>query len=91
MSETIRQILADLQCDESVKEKAMDILEQAVKRRLVSSKGMSGQAAGMVYIASILAGNRLTQEAISTAAGVTSTTVGKNYIRIARGLGYGES
>ena len=88
--DVLLRILADLQCDGSVKERAIKVLDQAVRKQIVSSKGISGQAAGIAYISSILAGKRLTQEAIGNAAGLSSRAVGRNYIRIARGLGYGE-
>ncbi len=83
-------ILATLKCDESVKGESMKLLEASAEAGLLTATGPEGQAAGIVYVSCILARKRLSQAVIGRAAGVSSGVVGKNYIRIARGLGYGE-
>ncbi len=47
-------------------------------------------AAGVIYIAGILCGDRMPLDAVAGVAKVSSSTVSKYYMKLARGLGFQE-
>jgi hypothetical protein len=84
------RILKKLNCDKTVREEAMSLIERADSRGLLAKGSPKSLAAGVVYIACILKEDRMTLDAIGQVIGLSGSTVGKNYMVIARGLGFGE-
>jgi len=66
--------------------KAMDILNKAMNLQLTSGRGPTGVSAAAIYIASVLVGERRTQQEISEVAGVTEVTIRNRYKEIAEKL-----
>ena len=90
VAECADRILSKLKCTDIVREETMSVISRADKRGLLSKGNPKSLAAGSIYIATILSHDRMTLDAIGSAAGVSSSTVGKYYMAIARGLGYSE-
>ncbi len=86
---TIR-IHTDLECTDAVQQESMELIARADKQGLLSKGSPKGLAGGIVYIAAILSEDRMTLDSIGFSAGVSGGTVGKYYMTIARGLGFGE-
>jgi transcription initiation factor TFIIIB Brf1 subunit/transcription initiation factor TFIIB len=84
------RILKKLDFNRSAREEAMSLIERADKQGLLVKGTPKGLAAGVVYIAGILREDRATLDAIGNVVGLSSSTVSKNYIRLARGLGFSE-
>jgi transcription initiation factor TFIIIB Brf1 subunit/transcription initiation factor TFIIB len=84
------RILKKLDCDKTVHQEAKDLIERADDRGLLAKGTPKSLAAGVVYIACILREDRMTLDAIGNVVGLSGSTVGKNYIVIARGLGFSE-
>lgn len=70
-----------------VQEKAVDILEEAIKQGLISGRGPTGVAAAAVYIAGVLMGERKTQKEVADIAGVTEVTIRNRYRELKDKLG----
>ena len=66
----------------------MEIVDQALKQKLVSGRGPIGVVAAAVYIASVLNGEERTQKEIAEVAGVTEVTVRNRYRELKKALGY---
>ncbi|MGY5852795.1 MAG: hypothetical protein RTU92_04440 [Candidatus Thorarchaeota archaeon] len=90
MTEHTVRLIAKLECTVAVQQESMDLITRADRQGLLAKGNPKGIAAGIVYIACILSEDRMTLDLIGYAAGVSSSTVGKYYMTIARGLGYGE-
>jgi len=84
------RILKKLDCDKTVREEAKSLIERADERGLLENGTPKALAAGVVYIAGILREDRMTLETIGNTVGLSGSTVGKNYMVIARGLGFSE-
>jgi transcription initiation factor TFIIIB Brf1 subunit/transcription initiation factor TFIIB len=83
-------MIKKLGCETGVKEETNTLIERADKAGLLSQGTPKGLAAGIVYIACILAEDRMTQDTVGGAIGVSSSVVAKNYMTIARSLGFVE-
>ncbi len=90
VAEQADKILSRLKCTDIVRKETMTIITRADELGLLSKGKPKSLAAGSIYIAAILSHDRMTLDAIGYAAGVSSGTVGKYYMMIARGLGYSE-
>jgi transcription initiation factor TFIIB len=66
-----------------VEQKAIEILEAARKKLIVSGKAPSGLAAAALYIASIIEGHPTTQREISEVAKITEVTIRNRYKELA--------
>ena len=84
------RILKELDCDTNVREEAASLIERANKKGLLAKGNPKALAAGAVYIACILKEDRLTLGTIGGVVGLSGSTVSKNYMTLARGLGYSE-
>ncbi len=84
------RILKKLDCDKTVREETMSIIDRADKHGLLTSGTPRGLAAGAVYIACILQEDRMTLDTIGNIVGLSGTTVSKNYMTLVRGLGFSE-
>jgi len=84
------RILKKLDCEKKVREEATSLIERASKKGLLAKGNPKALAAGAVYIACILQENRLTLDTIGGVVGLSGSTVSKNYITLARGLGFSE-
>lgn len=90
VSRHVIRILRKLDCDKTVREEALSLIERADDRGFLTKGTPRSLAAGVVYIACILREDRMTLDAIGSVVGLSGSTVGKNYMVIARGLGFGE-
>jgi transcription initiation factor TFIIIB Brf1 subunit/transcription initiation factor TFIIB len=84
------RILRKLDCDKTVQEETISIIDRAEQQGLLTSGSPKGLAAGAVYIACILREDRMTLDTIGGVVGLSGSTVGKNYMMLARGLGFSE-
>ncbi len=82
----IPRFCSSLKLSRKVQMKAMDILNKAMNLQLTSGRGPTGVSAAAIYIASVLAGERRTQQEISEVAGVTEVTIRNRYKEIAEKL-----
>ncbi len=82
--------LSRLDCTDVVQKETLAIINRADDAGLLSKGNPKSLATGIIYIAAILSHDRMTLDAIGYAAGVSSGTVGKYYMMIARGLGFSE-
>jgi transcription initiation factor TFIIB len=69
----------ELQLLPRVEQRAINILDVAHKKLIVSGKSPSGLAAASLYIAAIIEGNRITQREIAAIARVTEVTIRNRY------------
>lgn len=67
--------------------RAIKILNEAMKKDVVSGKGPCGCAAAAIYIASVLENERKTQREVADVVGVTEVTIRNRYKEIAQALG----
>jgi len=72
---------------DKVQAKALEILKKAKKVGISSGKGPTGIAAAVIYIASVLAGERRTQREIADTLGITEVTIRNRFKEIASKLG----
>jgi len=70
-----------------VQAKALEILKKAKKVGISSGKGPTGIAAAVIYIASVLVGERRTQREIADTLGITEVTIRNRFKEIANKLG----
>ena len=75
----ISRFCGGLRLSQQVAQKAIEMLEDLAKKDSSPGKGPSGMAAAVVYIASILCGEKRTQQEIAGVAGVTEVTIRKRY------------
>ena len=69
-----------------VQEEGRKILEEAIKKGLISGRGPTGVAAAAVYIAGLLKGERRTQKEVANVAGVTEVTIRNRYRELKKRL-----
>jgi transcription initiation factor TFIIIB Brf1 subunit/transcription initiation factor TFIIB len=84
------RILKKLDCDRTVREEAISLIERAASRSLLTKGTPKGLAAGVVYIACILREDRMTLDTIGSVVSLSGSTVSKYYMDLARGLGFPE-
>ena len=82
------RILRKLDCAQNVHDETMSLIERADKKGLLKAGTPKGLAAGVVYIACILQEDRMTLDTIGNVVSLSGSAVSKNYMIIARGLGY---
>ncbi|MFH0922857.1 MAG: transcription initiation factor IIB [Candidatus Micrarchaeota archaeon] len=82
----ITRFVVSLKLTGETQKKAQEILEQAMKKGLVSGRGPMGVAAAAVYIASVLTGERRTQKEVADVAGVTEVTIRNRYRELKKAL-----
>ena len=75
----ISRFCSELNLNEDVKTKSLEILEKAKEKELTSGKGPTGVAAAAIYIAAILSGDKRTQREVSEVVGVTEVTIRNRY------------
>lgn len=75
----ITRFVTSLKLSGEAQEKAVEILDQALKQGLISGRGPMGVAAAAVYIASVMSGERRTQKEVADVAGVTEVTIRNRY------------
>ncbi|MBI5635673.1 transcription initiation factor IIB [Candidatus Micrarchaeota archaeon] len=82
----ISRFVTALKLSGSTQEKALELLDQAVKKGLISGRGPMGVAAAAVYIASVMTAERRTQKEVADVAGVTEVTIRNRYRELKRAL-----
>ena len=75
----VPKIASEVELSERTQRKAIEILEEAERRKMTSGKDPMGMAAAALYLACIMNGERRTQKNIAHAAGVTTVTVRNRY------------
>ncbi|AWB27152.1 transcription initiation factor IIB [Halococcoides cellulosivorans] len=71
--------ISALDADEDIERRARELLDAAKERGVHSGKDPTGLAAGAIYAASLLVGDRLTQQRIADAADVSAVTIRDRY------------
>jgi len=82
----ITRFVMALKLSGETQKKAQEILDQAMKKGLISGRGPMGVAAAAVYIASVLTGERRTQKEVADEAGVTEVTIRNRYRELKKAL-----
>jgi transcription initiation factor TFIIB len=82
----ITRFITALKLSGETQEKAVEILDQALKQGLISGRGPMGVAAAAVYIASVMTGERRTQKEVADVAGVTEVTIRNRYRELKKAL-----
>jgi transcription initiation factor TFIIB len=72
---------------DKVQARALEILKKAKKVGISSGKGPTGIAAAVIYIASVLVGERRTQREIADTLGITEVTIRNRFKEIISKLG----
>lgn len=83
----INRFITSLKLNGETQTKAIEILDQALKKGLISGRGPMGVAAATVYIASVMTGERRTQKEVADVAGVTEVTIRNRYRELKKALG----
>ena len=83
----VPRFASELGLSGEVQERAKEILDQAIKKGLISGRGPTGVAAAAVYIAGVIMGERRTQKEVADVAGVTEVTIRNRYRELKRELG----
>ncbi|MFH1258185.1 MAG: transcription initiation factor IIB [Candidatus Micrarchaeota archaeon] len=83
----ISRFVTALRLSGETQQKAIEILNQALKKGLISGRGPMGVAAAAVYIASVSTGERRTQKEVADVAGVTEVTIRNRYRELKKALG----
>ncbi len=82
----ISRFCSELKLSGDVQAKTLDILREAANKELTSGRGPTGMAAASLYIASVLCGERRTQQEIADVAGVTEVTIRNRYKELTKKL-----
>ncbi|MBI5061693.1 MAG: transcription initiation factor IIB [Candidatus Aenigmarchaeota archaeon] len=83
----IARFVNDLRLSGETQNKAVEILNHAIEKKLISGRGPIGVAAASVYIASVMTGERRTQKEVADIAGVTEVTIRNRYRELIKFLG----
>ncbi|MBI3587673.1 transcription initiation factor IIB [Candidatus Micrarchaeota archaeon] len=82
----ISRFITSLKLSGETQEKAVDLLDKAIDKGLISGRGPMGVAAAAVYIASVMTGERRTQKEVADVAGVTEVTIRNRYRELKKSL-----
>jgi transcription initiation factor TFIIB len=82
----ISRYISELRLSGEAQEEAIEILDNALQKKLFSGRGPMGVAAAAVYIASVMSGERKTQKEVADIAGVTEVTIRNRYRELRRAL-----
>lgn len=82
----VARFCSDLEISGETRVKAIEIIREAQDEKITSGKSPTGTAAGAIYIAALIHGERKTQRAVAEAANVTEVTVRNRYSEIAEEL-----
>ncbi|MFQ6136625.1 MAG: transcription initiation factor IIB [Candidatus Hydrothermarchaeales archaeon] len=77
---------SELNLPPEVQSKAIELIKSAMDLQLTSGRGPTGLSAAAIYIASILAGERVTQKEVADVAGVTEVTIRNRYKELTQKL-----
>lgn len=83
----VSRFCSELKLSQDVRAKTIEILKDGADKELTSGRGPTGIAAAVIYIATVLCGERKTQREIADVAGVTEVTIRNRYKEIAEKLG----
>ena len=82
----VSKIASKVGLDQKTQNKAIEILREARKAKVIAGKGPAGIAAAALYIATLPNAEKITQKHLATAAGVTEVTVRNRYKRLIKDL-----
>jgi transcription initiation factor TFIIB len=82
----VPRFCSELNLTKEVQTKAIEILEKAMDMQLTSGRGPTGVSAAAIYIATVLQGERRTQQEVAGVAGVTEVTIRNRYKELAERL-----
>lgn len=83
----VSRFVTELNLSGKAQEQAINILNAALQKGLVSGRGPMGVAAAAVYIASVITEERKTQKEVADVAGVTEVTIRNRYRELRKALG----
>lgn len=75
-----------LELSSTVQAKTLEILKQGSEHKITIGKGPASNAAAALYIASVICGERRTQQGIADVAGVTEVTIRNRYKELIKKL-----
>ena len=82
-SEFVSKIGTSVGLSEKAKRDALDIIEKSKQKRIVDGKNPVSLAATALFLASIVNGERVTQDKIALASGISTVTI-RNVAKIIR-------
>lgn len=82
----IQRFSAELKLRSETTARANQILKEATRHELTCGRGPTGVAGSVIYIASILTGEKRTQREVATVASVTEVTIRNRYKELTRKL-----
>jgi transcription initiation factor TFIIB len=83
----LRRFASRLDLPRQVEAKALELVRRAEKAERFHSKAPAGTVAACIYLASMLTGQKISQDRISEVAGVSEVTIRVRYTTIASALG----
>ena len=86
----ISRFASELKLSPKVQETAVELLNKATKKDLISGRGPTGVAAAAIYVASALCAEKRTQREVAEVAGVTEVTIRNRYKELINELGMEE-
>ncbi len=86
----VLRFASELKLSPKATSKAIEILEKAKEKEIVSGKGPMGIAAAALYISALLCDERRTQREVADVAGVTEVTIRNRYKELLEKLDLGE-
>jgi len=78
----IPRFCSELKLSHEVQTKTLELIKLATEKALTIGRGPTGNAAAALYIASVICGQRRTQQEIAYIAGVTEVTIRNRYKEI---------
>jgi len=82
----ISRFCSELKLSGEVQAKSGELLKLIAEKELASGRGPTGMAAAVLYIASVVCGERRTQREVADVAGVTEVTIRNRYKEIIKKL-----
>jgi len=83
----VSKIASKVEVNERTQQRAINVLREAGKKRMIAGKDPMGMAAAALYIACVQEGEKKTQKQIAESAGVTEVTVRNRYKDLKETLG----
>lgn len=81
-----RQVLAELKLPEQTCKRCLALLDDSRTKGILNARTETGIISGSIYIAAILAENRLTQHTIAEAMDTSEATIRKYYVMLVKSL-----
>ena len=84
--QSAKQVLTELDLPEQTQTRCLAILNDRKTKEILTEQNADGVIAGAIYIAAILAENRLTQQSLADVMDISQATIRKYYAMLAKVL-----